>query len=160
VSDVWVVDASPLIILGQVGELELLERLSSQLIVPAAVAEEVLAGPDDPAHRALLSGWGERRHATVPEMVAGWGLGQGESAVIALALELGATAVVDDRSARRCARAVGATVIGTLGVILRAKRRGLIDAAAPIIRSVLDAGLFYEDQAVRRLLEDVGEHWP
>jgi predicted nucleic acid-binding protein len=160
VTDVWVVDASPLIILGQVGKLELLEQLSSQLFVPAAVVKEILAGPEDSAHRALLSGWGERRHATVPEIVAEWSLGQGESAVIALALELGATAVVDDRSARRCARAVGTSVIGTLGVIIRAKRQGLIDAAAPIIRSVLDAGLFYEDQAVRRLVEDIGERWP
>ncbi len=159
-TDVWVVDASPLIILGQVGKLDWLEQLSSRLVVPDAVANEVLSGPEDPAHRALLSGWSERLRATVPESVAEWSLGRGESAVIALALELGATAVVDDRSARRCARAVGTPVIGTLGVIIRAKRRGLIDVAAPIIRSVLDAGLFYEDQAIRRLLEEVGERWP
>ena len=158
--DVWVVDASPLIILGQAGKLELLERLSERLVVPAAVAEEVLAGPEDAAHRALRTGWGEQRLADVPEAVAEWSLGQGESAVIALALELGATAVLDDRSARRCARAFGVSVIGTLGVILRAKRCGLVDAAAPIIRSVLDAGLFYEDEGVRRLLEGVGECWP
>jgi len=45
VPDVWVVDASPLIILGQAGSLDLLEQLSSKRFVPAAVAEEVLAGP-------------------------------------------------------------------------------------------------------------------
>lgn len=138
----------------------MLERLCWQLVVPSAVAEEILAGPEDPARRALVSGWGPRREAMVPEQVAEWGLGKGESAVIALTLALGATAVVDDRNARRCAQALGVSVIGTLGVIIRAKRHGLIDLAAPIIRSVLDAGLFYDDEGVRRLLEDVGERWP
>ena len=51
-------------------------------------------------------------------------------------------------------------VIGTLGVIVRAKTRGLIAAAKPVIQSVLDAGLYYEDGAVRKLLEGVGESWP
>ena len=88
------------------------------------------------------------------------GLGKSESAVLALALELGATAVLDDRSARRGAKALGVSVIGTFGVIIRARQRGLLAAARPVIRSVVDAGLYYDDSAIRTLLSSVGESWP
>jgi predicted nucleic acid-binding protein len=160
VADAWVVNASPLIALGHAGMLDLLEQLPSELIVPVAVAEEILAGPEDPAHRAMASGWGPRRSTTVPASVAEWSLGKGESAVLSLALDVGATAVLDDRNARRCARTLGVPVIGTLGVILRAKNQGLIPAAGPVVRSVLDAGLYYDSEAVLKLLESIGESWP
>jgi predicted nucleic acid-binding protein len=85
---------------------------------------------------------------------------KGESAVIASALDLRTGVVLDDRTARRCARALGLPLIGTLGVIVRAKQRGVIQAAAPIIRAVLDAGLYYGDEGVARLLAGIGEPWP
>ena len=159
-TDVWVVNASPLIALGHAGELELLENLASRLIVPDAVAEEILEGPDDPARRALSSGWGGRRACVVPERVAEWGLGKGESAVIALSVELNATAVLDDRNARRCAKALDVSVIGTFGAVIRAKHQGLIPAARPVIRSIVSAGLYYDDHGLRRLLSSVDESWP
>jgi predicted nucleic acid-binding protein len=93
-------------------------------------------------------------------MVAEWGLGRGESAVIALAMELGATAILDDRSARRCATALRLPVIGTFGVIVRAKQHGVIATAQPVIRSVVDAGLYYDDEALRTLLSRIGASWP
>ncbi len=158
-ADAWVVNASPLIALGHARKLELLQALASLLVVPVAVADEILAGPEDPAHVALASGWGSRRHAKVPGSVAEWGLGKGESAVIALCLELPATAVLDDRSARRCAKALRVPVIGTFGVIIRAKQQGLIGSAAEVIRSVLDAGLYYDHEFIRKLLQHLGEDW-
>lgn len=49
-ADVWIVNASPLIVLGKAGCLSLLEDLAGVLIIPAAVAAEVLSGPaSDPA---------------------------------------------------------------------------------------------------------------
>jgi len=159
VADVWIVNASPLIALAHADKLELLEQLPAELAIPEAVALEILAGPDDPARRALVSGWGPRRAAAVPEQVAEWGLGKGESAVVALGLEVGGTAVLDDRNARRCAKALGVSVIGTFGVIIRAKKHGLIAVAQPVIRAVVDAGLFYADDDLRTLLASVGESW-
>ena len=98
---------------------------------------------------------GPRRATTVPEKVSEWGLGKGESAVPALAVELDATAALDDRSARRCAKALGVSMIGTFGVIVRAKRRGLVPAAAPVMREVVNAGLYYSDDAIEMLLASV-----
>lgn len=46
----WVFDASPLIALGKIGLLDLLEKLSAECVIPKVVAEEVRAGRDsDPA---------------------------------------------------------------------------------------------------------------
>lgn len=103
-AEVWVVDASPIIALAHADALGLLEDLPAELVIPDAVADEILSGPEDPAHRALAAGWGRTRPAVVPEIVAEWSLGRGESAVLALALELGATAVLADRNARRWAK--------------------------------------------------------
>jgi predicted nucleic acid-binding protein len=64
------------------------------------------------------------------------------------------------RNARRCAKALGVPVIGTFGVIILAKRQSLIAAAEPVIQSVLDAGLYYDDESIRTLLSSVGERWP
>ena len=134
--DVWIANASPLIALARAGQLDLLTALPGSLVVPEPVAEEILAGRDDPARTALASGWGTRRAVTVPERIAEWGLGRGESAVLALALELGAaTAVLDDRAARGCGRALGIPVIGTFGVIILAKQRGILTAAEPVFRA-------------------------
>jgi predicted nucleic acid-binding protein len=53
-------------------------------------------------------------------------IGPGEAEAIALAIEAGAARIVlDDKKARRIARELGVTVTGTVGVLLRAKQRGL-----------------------------------
>lgn len=45
-SDRWVVNASPLIVFGKIGQLDLLAQLPKEIIVPQAVANEILAGPE------------------------------------------------------------------------------------------------------------------
>ena len=53
--DAWIVNASPSIILGRIGRLELLDALSSKVGVPAAVIDEVRAGlADDPGAAVSL----------------------------------------------------------------------------------------------------------
>jgi hypothetical protein len=55
----WVVNASPLIALAKIGQLELLLAPSRTLLIPEAVAEEIRIGPpQDPARAALTSGFG------------------------------------------------------------------------------------------------------
>ena len=95
-----------------------------------------------------------------PEIL-GWSLGAGESEVLSIALEqAGWTAVVDDATARSCARSLGIPVIGTLGVVLRAKRQGLVGSAAKIIQELRHVGLYIDDQFVQTVLKQVvGEDW-
>jgi predicted nucleic acid-binding protein len=162
VSDVWVVNASPIIVLAKVDRLHLLRDLSKELLIPEVVATEVLAGPpSDPARHALERGWGPTITADqiAPDLLE-WGLGVGETAVLAVAIERRpATAVLDDAAARTCARALGIEVIGTLGVVLRAKKKALIPSAADVLKSLRAAGFRLDDSTIRSALQGVGETW-
>lgn len=163
-NETWILNASPVITMAKAGYLNLFDQLAANLLIPNSVSREILAAPpSDPARKALESGWGERASPReVPLAVLEWGLGSGESGVLALALERpGCTAVLDDAAARRCARALGVSLTGTLGAILRAKRLGLIASAAPALSALLAAGLRLDEKAIRTALERVaGETWP
>lgn len=66
-------------------------------------------------------------------------------------------AVLDDLQARRCARTLGIPVIGTLGVVLRAKRHGIIGEARPVVARLREVGLYLSDELVERALAHLGE---
>lgn len=160
--DVWIADASPLIALARIEQLELLDALSNTVLIPSAVREEVLAGPaEDLARQKLQQGWGQPAHAVgVPDRVIEWGLGPGESEVIALGLERpGATLVLDDAEARSCARTLGLRLIGTVAVVLRAQQAGIVPSAAAVFRHLRDGGFHLSDELVEKVLETVGETW-
>ena len=48
-SRVWVVNASPLILLGTIGSIELLPHLCGELIIPQGVAQAIEQGPPCPS---------------------------------------------------------------------------------------------------------------
>jgi predicted nucleic acid-binding protein len=162
VSNVWVVNASPVIALAKVGRLHLLHDLCQELLVPEAVITEILAGPpSDPARRAVESGWGVRVAVDhiAPDLLE-WGLGTGESAVLTVAMERKpATAVLDDAAARTCAKALGIRVIGTLGALLRARKKNAISSVADVLKALQVAGLRLDNNVIRSALEGIGETW-
>src|SRR5438309_7849961 len=128
-SDALVVNASPLIFLGNARRLDLLRATgASRIIVPQAVIVEVTATQhDDRAARSINEAkWIERvASIEIPPSIIEWDLGPGESAVIAVALATpGARPVIDDLLARRCALAIGLNVMGTLGIAVTAFRNG------------------------------------
>ena len=86
-----------------------------------------------------------------------WDLGPGESQVISFCLKNKYLAVIDDRMARRCISAHGLKVIGSLGIILKAKLHGLIDTARPWIYKLRDYGLYVDNDLVERALKSIGE---
>jgi predicted nucleic acid-binding protein len=155
VDETWVANASPIIVLAKAGLLDLLRDSAARVLVPGAVVDEVLRGPrDDPARLAIEAGWADRcEPAGVPGALTEWGLGEGETAVIAMAIEQpGARAVIDDAQARRCAASFGVPVIGTLGVLLRAERLRLLGSFSEAVSSLREAGLFIDDRLVQSLM--------
>jgi predicted nucleic acid-binding protein len=105
-----VLNASPLIVLAKAGYLDLVPRIVSPVVIPRAVANEISTGrPDDPAVQFLA----RRSRLSVADLVpalsplATWHLGQGESEVLEYARRnSGTVAVLDDKAARRVARAL------------------------------------------------------
>jgi predicted nucleic acid-binding protein len=156
-----VVNASPLIYLSETAQLELLRLAADEVLVPRAVADEVRRwGNDDPAARALATTSWLRIVDTppVPASVEAWNLGPGESAVLSYALaHPGAQAIIDDLAARRCAAVHHVSVRGCLGLVLVAKRRGVIPLARPVVEALREAGLYLADDLIDRTLALVGE---
>jgi predicted nucleic acid-binding protein len=157
----WVVNASPLILLGKTEQIGLLGALIDQIVVPQAVVDEIGAKPDGSATIEAIADL--PAFVTVGNEVAGleilsWDLGAGETQVIAYALAHDVERVViDDLEARRCAKAMGLGIIGTLGIVGRAKAMGLIERAEPVVRHLRETGLYVSNELVQRLLMEVGE---
>lgn len=155
------VNASPLIFLSRAGLLDLLQLISTEVVVPEPVAAEIVRrGPDDPAARALANtAWLVVAQAPpVPPEIQAWGLGQGESSVLAWAQAYPGTEVVtDDLAARRCAAALNIPMRGTLGLVLVAKRRGRIPAARAVLLQLRQGGMYLSDEVMNRALALVGE---
>ena len=158
----WVVNASPLILLAKIGHLHLLTELAAELVVPEAVLDEVNAGPvDDAARRVFASASLPVVAVTLDSMIMAWDLGDGETAVLSYAAtHPGWRAIIDDGAARRCARALSIPLLGTLGIVLRARQAGLIAAAAPLLQALKAKGIRLDDEVIRSALKAVsGESW-
>jgi predicted nucleic acid-binding protein len=162
-SDRWVVNASPLIVFGKIGQLELLLQLPREMIVPQPVAAEILAGPENDAARLAIEA--QKLHLVnvqepTPELAA-WDLGAGETAVLSYTLaNPGWTAILDDGAARKCALTFGVDVKGSLAIVILAQKRGLIPHAKQVLHTMQEVGLRLDDRTIRRVLkETLGEDW-
>jgi predicted nucleic acid-binding protein len=131
-----IINASPLIFLSRSQQLGLLKEFADEVWVPQPVADEILRrGRDDLTAQAIqyVSWFIIKPVASIPSAIAKWRLGAGESGVLALALQhTGMEAIIDDLRARKCAASLGIPVRGTLGIVLVAKKRGLIPEAYPL----------------------------
>lgn len=156
-----VIDSSPVILLARVGRIDLLSLLSETILVPRAVADEIRAkGPEDPAVVAIgTPGRFEVVDSPRPsEAILDWELGAGEQAVLAWASgHPGSLAIIDDAEARRCARTIGVPVIGTLGIVLRAKSAGALDKARPTVEGLIASGMYVSESTKNEALALVGE---
>lgn len=151
-------DAGPLIYLAGAGQLDLLRRLFARVVVPRVVHDEVVVAG------AGLLGSAEVAAAVWIEIMDGAPdstllpvLDAGEAAAIPLAQRLGATLLCDDGDARVIARQRGLLVVGTLGVLLKAKREGALDLVAPVIATMTKAGMFVSASLRSQILLAAGE---
>jgi uncharacterized protein len=156
---VAVVDASPCITLARVDQLGLLPALFDEVLVPYGVVGELMSGGRSD------TAWSIINYARVivvpvarPVVSMPSGLSQADREVITLALERHPNAVViDDRTASRFAVRMGLRVVGTLGVVAAARRRGLIEAARPLFGQIVANGFHAHRELVDGILADLGE---
>jgi uncharacterized protein len=161
-NDPIVVNTSPLIALEACGQMDLLRALHARVSVPQAVQEEFEQGrPDASLGRVAvkLPNWIEvmpLRNPISRLLLAH--LDVGEAAVISLALELGvARVIIDERRGRMIAQTLGLTVTGTMGILLRAKKLGALQAIKPCFDAMQSYGIWISDRLIASALREAGE---
>jgi predicted nucleic acid-binding protein len=141
----WVVDASPLILLGKIEQINLLVKLCDDFIIPHGVAQEIAQGSEQDYAKLWLADEGSNwvsKHNFIDPLVSSYGLGSGETQVISYAkIHPNWVAILDDRAARNCALSVKVPVRGTLGILLLAKKARKIVHIKPLLQQLQEAGL-------------------
>lgn len=141
-------NSSVLIALSAIGRLELLpKKFTRGIIIPGAVWEEVVVtGHGLPGAKSVAdASWINQQQVADITLVFTLraSLDKGEAEVIALAREIKADLLLlDEKSARNIARRFNYTVLGTVGLLIWAKRQGLIQSLADDLEALQQKGGF------------------
>ena len=149
-------DSSALVALATMDRLELLEEIFDTIYVPQAVYEEVSISykPQSVKLKKFLA----NKVVTVTLDISKMGLGQGELEAIALYKNKNADfLLIDDRRAKNFAKLNGLNIIGSLGVMILAKDRGLLLTIRDDLEKLVESSLFISQSLIDRVLEEVGE---
>jgi predicted nucleic acid-binding protein len=149
VSEPIVTDSACLIGLERIGRLEILPSLFGTVLIPPEVQREFGASfawlrVQTPADSALVAALVLR-------------VDNGEAEAIALARELNAPLILDDLEARKVAKHIGVKVIGTLGVLIKARQSGIIPSLKPLLINLEGVGFYFSAQLKQEALRIVGE---
>jgi hypothetical protein len=160
VKRIVIADAGPLIGLARVNQLNLLEKLYHQITIAPRVLEELKLSSEKPGatiiSAATDAGWlrvsqlkKKENHSILNLLVDA-----GEAESIQLAIEQNANIlIIDDRKGRKIAKSRKVRIIGTGGILIAAKRKGLLDKVAPIINELAAVGYRLSPDLCRRILE-------
>ncbi len=143
-----VVDTSVLIALSSIDRLDILERLFTNVLVSRAVAEEY--GEPLPEWIRVYDVKNKQLVQVLLETIH-----RGEAETIALAIEANAdTAVLDDKKARNIARKLGLKIIGTIGILILAKKQNLINNIEAEINKLIETSFYLSQDVIKRALEE------
>lgn len=152
-------DTTPFIALASIDRLDLLQQILGDISVAAAVAEECARG----GPISVPSLWHLPWITVYPDLPrAQWSmaldLDRGEQQTLLLACHYGSDLVViDERRARNLADALGLRVTGTLGILAKAKAKGLIPSFRDAAAAMHAQGLYYSQGLINRLAQRLGE---
>lgn len=154
-----VADSSALVALAICDALPLLDRLFREVKVPPAVFRECTVHGKSAAD--VLEAYLRDKVVAVDLnafAIAAVELGRGELEAMALCKRIGADRLlVDDRRARHIARLNAIPIIGSLGVLVAAKEKGLVPVIRPRIDAIRSAGIRLGERIVAEALLLAGE---
>ena len=141
-------NASPLINLARIGRLDLLRLVYGRVHIPEAVWQEVVAGGAGMpgADEVCSADWIQREVVSNRQLVLALEehLGPGVAEAIALAVERQAEVLLlDERLGRETARHFGLAPVGLVGVVVEAKRKGIVDSVAPVLKALQEQARFW-----------------
>jgi len=156
---ILVADASALIALSACNSLQVLDAIFGTVLVPEAVYLEISVGdkPESEQLRKYLQG--KVRHVDMRHFVYLDAYADaGETAAMLLYKELNADyLLIDDKRGRKVAEINQIKTVGSLGVLLQAKRVGLIAAVAPLLAQIESSPVFISRHLLETVLDLAGE---
>jgi uncharacterized protein len=159
-NELLIADTGPLLALARVEFLESLSHMFAQVCVTQTVLNECLMKPGHADARrvqlALRMGWlvavadPDVRASLLP-------LDRGEQTALEYALRHQAIVLIDEKLGRQAAKVHHLKMIGTLGILLLAKRRGLLSFIKPKLMELVASGYFLSDALIAQLLDLANE---
>jgi predicted nucleic acid-binding protein len=145
-------DTSCLIILTNIGELDLLQKVYGKIVTTTDIASEF--GEKLPDWVEVVSVIDKLRQQLLEMQID-----KGESSAITLALETSEnTLIIDDYKARKVAEQLGLNFTGTIGVIIKAKHLGIIDSIKPYIERIRETNFRISTELEIKALQEANEH--
>lgn len=156
-----VVDSSPLIAFAILNQLDLLPRIFSEIYIPQTVYDEVSAWSKP--HSQKLRKFSKEKLQTVQNQIAvqllrkDVDLGEAEAIVLALEKRI-ENILIDHHKGRKIAQAQGLYPIGSIGVLLQAKKVGFIQEVKPSLDKLIANKIRIGKNLYKRALELAGEN--
>ena len=146
--EIIIAGASCLIVLQNVRELSLLQKLFGEVLITEEVEKEFgLILPEWITVKAVQN---EAQNNSLSLI-----LDKGEASSIALCLETdNALLIIDEKKGRRIAQELKIKITGTLGIILRAKEKGLVDSIEDLLAKLDKADFRISPNLKAKILEN------
>ncbi|HBD68832.1 MAG TPA: DUF3368 domain-containing protein [Treponema sp.] len=157
-----IVNSTPLIILSNINHLDLLKKIYSEIYIPEAVFNEVMEKADsacqqiksntDWIHVCKITDESQKRMYQAK-------LHAGEVEVMILAQEKPEAdlVILDDNAAKKTAKFLGLKVTGSLGIILKAKKTGIIKEVTPLMNQLISNGFYITKEIYDLVKSEAGE---
>ena len=157
-----IVNSTPIILLSNINQLELLKQIYGEITIPQAVYDEVTEKPDS-ACQNLKNHFDWIKIETIKnplqKKMYQAKLHDGEVEVMILAQEepKADLVILDDNTAKKTARFLELTVTGTLGILVKAKQLKFIEKIKPLMDALIGNGFFVAQNVYNMVLEQAGE---
>ena len=150
-SSIVISDASCLIALNNIDSLNILMDLYNEVIITNEVKNEF--GESLPNWINIVKVQDLQKKRELEEV-----LDLGEASSIALSLEIeDSILIIDERKGRKIASSLNIKIIGTIGVLILAHKKGLIKDLITVILKLVNSGFRLSDNLLNRIIEQFGK---
>jgi predicted nucleic acid-binding protein len=150
-----VADTGPIIGLAKIGRVSLLKKLAEEVLIPPIVHKELygkIGAESDQIDQAL----NDFVHVVelgpldlnLDERFTNLGEGEKQCILLSSNLKREVILLIDDRAGRQAADSLNILKIGLVGILLLAKKRGLIDNVVSLLHELREAGYWLSDEVI------------
>ena len=153
-----IADTGALISLGHINKIHLIEEIFGEILIPEAVWDELKSYKHPDFDKSYADFFYSRMRKINSKNYLKYMIDNGESEAIILYQELNADyLLIDDKKARKFAESLDLNCIGTVGILVEAKNRGLVEQIRPIFEKWLSVDRYFSKALLNQILEDSGE---